>query len=168
VEAFLGGGPERLLDVEVVRAGFAAADSPGRLEVVRRDPTIILDAAHNPAGAEALARALAEAFAFERLVAVVAVMADKDAIGILAQLADVADMVIATENQSPRALPARELGAIATDVFGPDRVAVALTLPDAIDAAVELADASELGGGGVLITGSVVTVGAARTLLGAR
>ncbi len=167
VEAFLGAGPDRLLHIEAVRAGFAAADSPGRLEIIRRNPTIILDAAHNPAGAAALAGALSESFTFDRLVAVVAVMADKDAAGMLAELADVVDLVIATANPSPRALPARELGAIATDVFGTDRVAVAESLPDAIDAAVELADAGELGGGGVLITGSVVTVGAARALLGA-
>jgi dihydrofolate synthase/folylpolyglutamate synthase len=166
VEAFLGAGPDRQLDVEAVRAGFANADSPGRMEVMRRNPTVIIDAAHNPAGASALAGALSEAFTFDRLVGVVAVMADKDATGILSALSDVVDLVIATANPSPRALPARELGEVAVEVFGVDRVAVAESLPDAIEAAVELADAGELGGGGVLITGSVVTVGAARALLG--
>lgn len=168
VEAFFGAGPDRQLEVETVRAGFAATESPGRLEIVRRGPTVVLDAAHNPAGAAALASALAESFTFDRLVGVLAVLGDKDVRGILEQLADTLDQLVVTTNTSPRAMPARELAAIATEVFGPDRVAVAATLPDAIETAIQLADAGELGGGGVIITGSVVTVGEARTLLRAR
>ncbi|MEO6714157.1 MAG: cyanophycin synthetase [Mycobacteriales bacterium] len=165
VEAFFGAGPDRQLEIEAVRAGFAAVTSPGRLEIVRRGPTIVLDAAHNPAGAAALAIALAESFTFERLVGIVAVMADKDVRGILDQLADSLDVVVATTNSSPRAMPARTLAAIATEVFGPDRVVVAESLPDAIETAVQYAEGSDLGGGGVVVTGSVVTVGEARTLL---
>jgi dihydrofolate synthase/folylpolyglutamate synthase len=151
-----------------VRAGFAAAESPGRLEVVRRGPTVLLDAAHNPAGAAALALALAESFTFDRLIGVLAVLNDKDARGIVDALADTLDLLVVTASTSPRALPARELASIATEVFGPDRVAIAESLPDAIETAVQLADTGELGGGGVVITGSVVTVGEARTLLRAR
>ncbi len=165
VEAFLGGGQERL-DVDVIRDGFAMASSPGRLEVVRRSPTVLLDAAHNPAGAAALADALADAFTFDRLVGVVGILADKDARGLLFALEPVLAELVVTQNSSPRALPAADLAAIAEDVFGSDRVTVASSLPDALDLAVGLAEASgDLGGAGVLVTGSVVTAGEARTLL---
>ena len=165
VEAFFDAGTDRQLDIELVRAGFAAVTSPGRLEVVRRGPTILLDAAHNPAGAAALAAAVAESFTFDRLVGVVAVLADKDVRGILEELEETMDLLVVTTNSSPRALPARDLAHIAVDVFGPERVAVAASLPAAIEAAVELAEGTDFGGGAVLVTGSVVTVGEARSLL---
>src|SRR5256886_653308 len=79
VEAFLGAGTARALDVETVRAGFADATSPGRLERVRTAPTVLLDAAHNPHGMAATVTALTEEFSFSKLVAVVAVLGDKDA-----------------------------------------------------------------------------------------
>jgi len=163
VEAFLGGGT-RPLSVETVRAGFARVDSPGRLEVVRRGPTILLDGAHNPGGVLALVAALEEAFTFDRLTAVVAILSDKDAHLMLSLLEPVLSEVVVTTNHSPRALSADALGAIAVDVFGPDRVLVEPLLPEAIDAAVRLAD--EAGeGAGVLVTGSLYTVGEARGLL---
>jgi dihydrofolate synthase/folylpolyglutamate synthase len=163
VEAFLGGGTQPL-DVEAVRAGFASADSPGRLEVVRRSPTVLLDGAHNPGGVAALVGALDEAFGFGRLVGVVAVLNDKDVASMLSLLEPVLSDIVVTTNHSPRALPADDLAAVAVDVFGPDRVVVEPVLPNAIDAAVALAD--EAGeGAGVLVTGSLYTVGEARTLL---
>ncbi len=168
VEAFLGG---RALDAEVVRDGFAAATSPGRLEIVRTSPTVILDGAHNPAGAAALAAGLRESFDLGRLVVVVGMLADKDAAGFLEQLAPVVDHLVATEPASPRALPAEDLADIARDVLGEDDdVSLAPSLPEAIDRAVAQADVAfaetgEAGGVGVLITGSLVTVGEARTLL---
>jgi dihydrofolate synthase/folylpolyglutamate synthase len=168
VEAFLGAGANRQLDVERVREGFAAATSPGRLERVRSAPTILLDGAHNPHGMAATATALQEEFAFSRLVAVVAVLADKDAAGLLELLEPVVDAVVVTRNSSPRAMPARELAEVAVDVFGSDRVEVADAMPDAIETAVALAEAdvqAELSGVGVVITGSVVTVADARRLL---
>jgi dihydrofolate synthase / folylpolyglutamate synthase len=165
VEAFLGGGGEQL-DVDAVRAGFASVTSPGRLEVVRRGPTVLLDVAHNPAGATALAQSIVEDFSFRRLVAVVGVLADKDVRGLLEVLEPVVDEVVATQSSSPRALPADELAAVAVDVLGADRVSVAPRLPDALDEAVGLAEEDgALGGAGVLVTGSVVTVGEARALL---
>lgn len=169
VEAFLGAGTERSLDPEVVRSGFAAASSPGRLERVRTAPSILLDAAHNPAGMAATVTALQEEFDFRRLVAVVGLLADKDARGILELLEPLADAIVITRNTSPRAMPVAELAEIAADIFGDDRVHVAPAMPDAIEAAVALVesdvDGGEPSGLGVLITGSVVTVADARRLL---
>jgi dihydrofolate synthase/folylpolyglutamate synthase len=168
VEAFFGAEDRGPLDVEVVRAAFASVTSPGRLEVVRRSPTVLLDGAHNPAGAAALAAALAESFGFERLVGVVAVLGDKDVAGVLEALEPVLDSVVVTTNSSPRALPASSLASVAEEVFGDARVVVADRLDDALDQAVALAEGEAAVGGGVLVTGSIVTVGDARTLLGSR
>ncbi|MFC6021911.1 bifunctional folylpolyglutamate synthase/dihydrofolate synthase [Plantactinospora solaniradicis] len=168
VEAFLGAGAARQLDVETVREGFAVADSPGRLERVRSAPTILLDGAHNPHGMAATVNALQEEFAFSRLVALVGVLEDKDASSLLELLEPVVDVVVVTQNTSPRAMPVAELAELATEIFGPDRVEVAPELPDAIEAAVALAESDvqgELSGVGVLVTGSVVTVADARRLL---
>jgi dihydrofolate synthase/folylpolyglutamate synthase len=164
VESFLGGG-QGALDVDAVRAGLATADSPGRLEVVRRGPTVLLDGAHNPGGVAALVAALDEAFAFDRLVGVVAVLNDKDAHAMLALLEPVLSEIVVTTNHSPRALGTDDLARVAVDVFGPDRVVVEPLLPDAIDAAVALADEANDASAGVLVTGSLYTVGEARTLL---
>jgi dihydrofolate synthase/folylpolyglutamate synthase len=167
VEAFAGAAGERPIDRDLVRSAFAAASSPGRLELVRRSPSILIDGAHNPAGAAALATALDDAFAFDPLVAVVAVLDDKDAAGVLAELEPVVTSVVVTTNGSPRALPAAELGRIADDVLGADRVQVRDRLDDAIDLAVETAEADATPGrAGVIVTGSIVTVGEARHLLG--
>jgi dihydrofolate synthase / folylpolyglutamate synthase len=169
VEAFLGAGAAtRQLDPDVVREGFAAVTSPGRLERVRSSPTILLDAAHNPGGMAATVRALGEEFTFVRLVAVVAVLADKDVAGMLELLEPVVDAIVCTRNTSPRAMPADELAGLATQVFGADRVHLEPFMPDAISTAVTLVE-EEVDAAvtrvGVLITGSVVTVADARTLL---
>lgn len=169
VESFLGGGhAERgRLDIDLVRAGFAGVTSPGRLEVVRRSPTVVVDAAHNPAGTRAMAEAIQESFGFTRLVGVFAAMADKDVRGMLEALEPVLAEVVVSQSGSSRAMPADELGAVAVEVFGPDRVEVTPRLDDAIDSAVQLAEEEgDLGGSGVLVTGSIVTVAEARTLLG--
>jgi dihydrofolate synthase / folylpolyglutamate synthase len=184
VEAFFGAGAQRQLDVDAVRAGFAAAISPGRLERMRSAPTVFIDAAHNPAGAAALAQTLADEFDFRTLVGVISVMADKDIGGILSALEPVFDYVVVTHNGSPRALDVASLALAAEQRFGPDRVVTADNLRDAIDAATALIDqeASDvaldtpdgegfgegpvLSGAGIVITGSVATAGAARTLFG--
>jgi dihydrofolate synthase/folylpolyglutamate synthase len=171
VEAFFGAGAQRQLDVGAVRAGFAAARSPGRLERMRSAPTVFIDAAHNPAGAGSLARALAGEFDFRFLVGVVSVLAGKDVDGILAALEPVLDRIVVTHNGSPRALDVETLTLAAQQRFGGDRVTSADTLPDAVEAAtalVEDAAVEGLGaaGTGIIITGSVVTAGAARTLFG--
>jgi dihydrofolate synthase/folylpolyglutamate synthase len=171
VEAFFGAGKDRQLDIDTVRAGFAAVTSPGRLERMRSAPTVFVDAAHNPAGAAALAQTLAEEFDFRFLVGVVAVFADKDVSGILAALEPVFDQIVITHNGSPRALDVESLSLIAQQWFGPDRVITAETLRDAIDTATALVDEADaeddsFAGTGIVITGSVVTAGAARTLFG--
>jgi dihydrofolate synthase/folylpolyglutamate synthase len=169
VEAFLGGGESRQIDPDGVREGLAAARSPGRLEVVRTSPTVVLDAGHNPHGMAATVRALADSFSFTRLVGVVACLSDKDVRGILEVLEPALTMVVVTTNSSPRALPVDDLFALAVDVFGEDRVQAEDRLDDALDTAVQLAeDEVEYGGAGVLVTGSVVTVGEARLLLTSR
>jgi dihydrofolate synthase/folylpolyglutamate synthase len=163
VEALLGadGG----LDVEVVRAALADVDSPGRLEVVRRGPTVLVDAAHNPAGAAVLADAVRESFTFTRLVGIVGILADKDAEGILGALEPVLDEVVITRSRSPRAIDPYELGEIAVDVFGEDRVHVAGRPDDAIDVAFGRAEEGGLVGGGVLATGSITLAADIRRLL---
>jgi dihydrofolate synthase/folylpolyglutamate synthase len=166
VESFLGGGTNGQLDIEAVREGFAAADSPGRLEVVRRNPTVLLDGAHNPAGAQALATAIVDGFDFTRLVGVIGVLADKDVRGVLEALEPVLSAIVVTQNASPRAMPAEELGGLADEIFGRDRVEVRRRLDDAIESAISIAeDETEYGGAGVIVFGSLVTVGEARTLL---
>jgi dihydrofolate synthase/folylpolyglutamate synthase len=168
VETFLSDGA-KALDAELVHEGFARVDSPGRLEVARTSPTILLDAAHNPAGMTATVAALGDAFAFTSLVAVVACLSDKDVVGMLEVLEPAVTSVVVTENASPRRLPVDDLRALAIDVFGEDRVAVEDRLDDALDTAVALAETdATYGGAGVLVTGSVVTVGEARALLRVR
>jgi dihydrofolate synthase / folylpolyglutamate synthase len=171
VEAFLGAGAGSPLDQDAVRQAFAGVTAPGRLEPVRSAPTVLLDAAHNPHGAAALAAALTEEFDFRRLVAVIGVMADKDAHGILAELEPVVSEVVLTANASPRAMPPDDLAAVALDVFGADRIVVEPRLGDAIEAAIGLAEevgepGQPLSGAGVVVTGSVVTAGEARALFG--
>jgi dihydrofolate synthase/folylpolyglutamate synthase len=159
----------RRLDPVVVRAALGSVTSPGRLEVVRRAPTVLVDAAHNPQGAHALAEAVAESFAFARTVGVVGILTDKDAAGILAALDPVLDEVVITRSSSPRALPVEELAELAASILGDDRVHAVDRLDAALERAVALA---ELGtpagvGAGVLVTGSVTVAGEARLLLGA-
>ncbi len=168
VEALLAnGGPASSLNGDVVEAGFAQVTSPGRLEVVRTSPMILVDAAHNPHGVDALADALQESFAFTSLVGVVAILGDKDAEGILAGLETVLDHVVVTQSSSPRAVPAEDLARAAVLQFGEDRVSVEANLPSAIDLAVTRAEADSDMGAGVLVVGSVTLVADARLLVNA-
>jgi dihydrofolate synthase/folylpolyglutamate synthase len=166
VEAFSGAGP---LDDELVRQAFAAMSAPGRLEVVRRSPVVLVDSAHNPAGMAVSMEAVIEAFGFDPLVAVLAVSADKDVPGMLEELEPAVTSLVVTRNSSARSMDTGELERLAAGVFGPDRVLAAPRLDDAIDTATALADEASGGGGsaGILITGSTTTAGEARLLLGA-
>jgi dihydrofolate synthase / folylpolyglutamate synthase len=162
------------LDAGLVRQAFAAMSSPGRLEVVRRSPMVIADAAHNPAGMAATVAALSESFTFSGLIAVLAVSEDKDVPGILDELEPLANELIVTSNSSSRSMEAGKLAELSASVFGPERVTEAPRLDDAIEIAVRLADEWDAGqarGAGlpgsaaVLVTGSVITAGDARQLL---
>jgi dihydrofolate synthase/folylpolyglutamate synthase len=164
VEAFVGGGEDRL-DLDIIRAGLAAATSPGRLEVVRRSPTVLVDAAHNPAGALALRAALEDSFNFAKIVGVIAILEDKDANAILEILEPVLDDVIVSRTTSPRAISPERLGRMAVEIYGEGRVSVVDNLPDALDRAAGMADEGGFGGG-VLATGSITTVAEVRMLLG--
>ncbi|TJZ55813.1 bifunctional folylpolyglutamate synthase/dihydrofolate synthase [Streptomyces piniterrae] len=169
VEAFFGVGSDhaRPLDIETIRSAFASVASPGRMEVVRRSPTVVLDAAHNPAGARAAAEAVTEAFGFSRLVGVVGASGGKDVRGLLEAFEPIFAEVVVTRNSSDRAMDADELAAVAVEVFGAERVQVEPRLDDALEAAITLAEEEgEFSGAGVLVTGSVITVGEARLLLG--
>ena len=161
VEAFFG---EQDLDIDAVRAGFANVTSPGRCEIIHRDPTIILDAAHNPHGAKAIAETLQTEFTFDDVTGIVALMADKDALGILQALEPVMNQIIVTTNSSERSMSVAALAKLANQVFGADRVFIADNLMGAIDKAIldavrPLSEESLA----IVITGSVVTVGQART-----
>ncbi|MGI8814813.1 MAG: bifunctional folylpolyglutamate synthase/dihydrofolate synthase [Pseudonocardia sp.] len=187
-EALLGGGAGHQLDVDAVRSAFASVVTPGRLERLRTAPrpaaagrdigtTVLVDAAHNPHGARALAAALAEEFYFPRVVGVIGMLRDKDAGGVLSALAPVLHEVVVTASSSPRALDVDELASIAVEVFGAGRVTVEPRLDAAVAQAIRLAEevaptgegdesTPAMPGGGVLITGSVTIVGEARTLFG--
>ena len=185
VEAFAGasatggpdggeeGGPAALGD-ELVRSAFAMMSSPGRLEVVRRSPVVVVDAAHNPGGMAATVAALTEAFAPDELIAILAVSEDKDVPGILDELEPFVSELVVTANSSPRSADPGKLAELAAAVFGPDRVRAAPRIDDAIELAVTLADEADArladrggmtGTALVLITGSVITAGDARLLL---
>ncbi|WP_046469524.1 bifunctional folylpolyglutamate synthase/dihydrofolate synthase [Allosalinactinospora lopnorensis] len=167
VEAFAAPveGDDRL-DPELIGSALSGVDSPGRLEVVRRSPTVLIDSAHNPAGMAASVETVEEAFSFTRLVGVVAIMADKDVEGILEPLEPLLTEVVVTRNSSPRSLRPEELHEVAESIFGAERVHVAPRMDDAIDRAVTLSEETdEFGGAGVLVTGSVVTAGDARHLM---
>jgi folylpolyglutamate synthase/dihydrofolate synthase len=184
VEAFAGvappagpaghGGEPAALDDELVRVAFRMMSSPGRLEVLRRSPVTIVDAAHNPAGMAATAAALNEAFAATDLVAILAVSEDKDVPAILDQLEPVVSELVVTANSSPRSADPGKLAELASAVFGPDRVRAVARLDGAIELGVALADEADARSGAsggfpgtavVLITGSVITAGDARVLL---
>jgi dihydrofolate synthase/folylpolyglutamate synthase len=163
VEAFFG---DTALDHDAVRAGFAAVTSPGRCEVVHRDPTILLDAAHNPHGAKALAETITNEFTFDEVIGVVASFGDKDVRGILLELEPIMNEIIVTSNSSPRAMKLSDLEKLAYEIFGKDRVTAIESLSAAIDQAIKdakrpLSDDSV----GVLITGSVITVGESRAII---
>lgn len=169
VEALLGG---RTLPGEVVEAGFAAVTSPGRLELVRSSPAVLVDAAHNPAAARALVAAIDDSFTFSRLIGVIGVMADKDADGIFAELEGILDEVVITQSTSMRSMDPVDLAEIAQDTFDPEDVHLADSLPDAIALAVDRAEQGQVddiaAGTGVLVAGSVVLAAEVRALFGHR
>ena len=167
VEAFMGG---RALDAKVVEAGMLSATSPGRLQVVRHSPTIIVDAAHNPAGAHTLGESISEAFDFERVVGVYSAMGDKDIEGVLGEVEPYLDSIVITQMPGPRAKPAEEIAQIAREVFGADRVDVQEEILEAIATAVNLGESGDESAPatGVVVFGSVLLAGEVLRLMDIR
>lgn len=165
VEVFAG---ESKLDEEVVREALVNATSPGRCEIIMRNPTVIIDAAHNPHGAQSLKRTISEEFDFDSIIGVIAPMGDKDVDGILEELESVVNRVIVSKNSSHRAADLSELRASAQGVFGSERVTAIESLQEALVKAIEQA---KLDNGvsdsntAVLVAGSVVTAGEARGII---
>lgn len=165
VEVFAG---ESKLDEELVRAAFANATSPGRCEVVHRNPTVIIDAAHNPHGAKSLRKTIEDEFDFDSIIGIVAPMGDKDTSGILEEFEAIMTTAIITRNSSHRAAPIEELAAQAKEIFGDQRVLTKDSLESAIDAAISQAKFEvEMNENScaVLIAGSVISAGEARALI---
>ena len=169
VEAFLGGG-QRELNADLVRDGFAAATSPGRLELLRAAPSILVDAGHNPDGIRVTAEAIKESFGFTRLVLMVGILQEKDAEAMLYTLreeyGDMVEDICITQSSSPRAIPAGELSTLAIDAGWPEAdIHVTENLEDAIEWSVGRAEAGNDLSGGVLVTGSITLVGEISLLL---
>ena len=156
VEAFIGGASQRIMD-DVVRAAFADFSSPGRLQVVSRDPLTILDAAHNPDGARSLVKALKESFGSPYAVGVISILAEKDARALLEILDDSFVEFIITQSDSARAIPAEKLAQLASEIFGADRVRVQANPQWALAEAVNLLPPAQASA--IIVTGSVTLVG---------
>ena len=156
VSAFLG---DRPLEVELVRSALVDVRSPGRIEVLRRRPLVIVDGAHNPAAASELVSALEESFAAERLILVIGMLGDKDIAGVVGAIVPIADDVIVTSPRSPRAAPAERVAAEVRRV-GADPQIVA-SVEGAVAHAQERATEKDL----VLVTGSFTTVAEARAFV---
>lgn len=156
VEAFLGGGQQRIMD-DVVRASFADFSSPGRLQIVNRDPLTILDAAHNEDGAKSLVKAMKESFGAPYSVAVISILAEKNARALLEILDDTFIEFIITQSESARAIPAEELAELAREIFGGDRVHVQANPQWALAEAAKLLPPTL--GNAIVVTGSVTLVG---------
>jgi len=156
------------LDTELVQDAFSKVSSPGRCEIVYKDPTVIIDAAHNPHGVSAIANTLNTEFDFELVVGVVAVLADKDVAGILKNLATTLDYLVITENGSNRAMNKDELAKIASQYFKAEQVEIIGDMNSAITYAIEkvaLYNQVNDGVAAVVITGSVATAGMARSII---
>ena len=165
VEVFAG---ETQLDETVVREAFANATSPGRCEIIMRNPTVIIDAAHNPHGAQSLRKTMKDEFDFDTIIAVIAPMGDKDVDGILEELEDVVSHVIVSRNSSHRAAPLSELKSQTASIFGNDRVTAIESLSEALATAIEQArlhNGVHDSNAAVLVAGSVITAGEARGII---
>ncbi len=153
VESFLGNG-ETMLGGEVLEEGMGLASSPGRLQVIGSHPTVLVDAAHNPQGAESLTRALMTSFSFDRVICVIGVLQEKDVAGIVEALDPVVDHFVVTQSQSDRAISVADLADTISEIAGPDRVDSRPTSDQAMARALDLAGTT----GGVVVTGSITLV----------
>jgi dihydrofolate synthase/folylpolyglutamate synthase len=154
VEAFLGGGQVPLAD-DVLRSAVADLSSPGRLQLVRTEPELLLDGAHNPAGAKTLAVSLKSEFSAKPLVGLVAVLSDKDVAGIFSELAGCFERLVLTESSSNRSLEISALETIANEQSG-TRVEAVAVFREALERARTIAREID---GMVVVTGSISLVG---------
>jgi dihydrofolate synthase/folylpolyglutamate synthase len=145
----------------VLAEALATVTSPGRLQLLASEPTVLVDAAHNPHGARALAEAMGTYFHFDELALVFGILVDKDAHGVVDALAPIADRIYVTQSRSERAVPADEL----RERIG-EWTSTPTVLPDSLSAAI--ADAREWASAaprrGVLVTGSITLIGEAIAL----
>jgi dihydrofolate synthase/folylpolyglutamate synthase len=161
VETFLGRGTQPL-NAELLEEGFATVTSPGRLQLIGIEPSVLVDAAHNPAGAQTLAAALRSYFGFEEIVFVFGTLVDKDAAGILEALAPVASRFHVTRSHSDRAMNEETLADLVLATTGSESTFVFAELRDALEAAREWAqDGSSRA---VVVTGSITLVGEAMAI----
>ncbi len=154
-------GDDDPLNPAAIGHAFETFKMPGRLEVVHRSPTVVIDIAHNPNGAEVLAIALPAAMTFSHLTCVIGVLDDKDVSGIVSALVPLVDHWIVTTAPSERAITAADLAAEVVAIAGAARVEVIPNIADAMDAALVAADSAGAGSG-VLITGSATVAGAGK------
>ncbi len=157
VEAFFGA--ERPLPEEVLDEGLGGLTSPGRLQLIGNEPIVYVDAAHNPHGAEALARAVTESFAFTELALVTGIMADKDAQGVLAALLPITDALFLSPIDSARTLGVEDLYQVSGRFEREGITEVSESLTEALQAAREWA--GQVDGRAVLVAGSVLLAGEA-------
>ncbi len=153
VESFLGSGTLPM-GAEVVEEGIGLASSPGRMQIIGSHPTILVDAAHNPHGAESLTRALMTSFSFDKVICVLGILQEKDVVGIVEALDPVVDHFVVTQSQSDRALSVADLADTVAEIAGPDRVDARPTSDEAMARALDLAGTE----GGVVVTGSITLV----------
>lgn len=161
VESFLGGGTQPL-DHDVLAEGLGSVTSPGRLQLIGIEPTVLVDAAHNPHGAASLVAALGTYFDFDEFCFVIGILADKDAEGILSTVQPLASRYNITASHSDRAIPAAELADRTRAVAGDAVVQEFDSLEDAVDDARDWA--AESPRRAVVITGSITLVGEAIAL----
>ncbi|MCI4009933.1 Mur ligase family protein [Brevibacterium sp. ZH18] len=164
-EAFLS-DEDKPLELETVAEGLSHVASPGRAELVRTGPAVVVDGAHNPDAAHVLADTLAEAFDFDYTVMVLAMFADKDIHGVLEELHRSADVFVVSEALSTRALSTEKLAEATREWVDEDSVLEALDLNAALMKAIDLANSSGASSPGIVVTGSLHTVAEARLLLG--
>ena len=164
-EAFLG-TEDKPLNQETVAEGLAQVTSPGRAELVRTGPSVVVDGAHNPDAAHVLAETLDEAFDFDYVVMVLAMLGDKDFDGVLEELHRSADVFVVSETLSARALPVDKLAEVAREWADEDSVIVTSDINAALMKAIDLATGVAAKSPGIVVTGSLYTVAEARLLLG--
>ncbi|WP_193096207.1 bifunctional folylpolyglutamate synthase/dihydrofolate synthase [Brevibacterium sp. FME17] len=164
-EAFLS-DEDKPLVLDTVAEGLSHVTSPGRAELVRTGPAVVVDGAHNPDAAHVLAETITEAFDFDYTVMVLAMFADKDILGVLEELHRIADVFVVSQALNSRSMDAHELAESVREWVDEDSVIETPDLNAALMKAIDLANNSGATSPGIVVTGSLHTVAEARLLLG--